>query len=272
MSKQRLTITLAKDIVTQIDQLIDGKTIRNRSHAIEHLVSKSLKPEIDTALILAGGSKDESRDTIRPLTIINDKPLIQHTLEHLHKFGVSQVVIATSRRGQAIQDMVGDGQQLGLSITYLYEDEPLGTAGAIKHAQDHLEDQPFFVWSGDVLTDINLHDLASFHRQHQTVATISVKPRASKQLYDNVFMQGDTIVDFQPAQDHQQVSIVNSGVYLFDPEIFELLSSDYPQMLEQDVFPQLIKQQNCVAFVFQGMWFDIESDQNYQQALTKEAS
>lgn len=265
--KQRLTITLADDVLNRVDQLIDGKKIRNRSHAIEHLVTKSLQPQVETAVILAGGAKDEGRETIRPLTLINDKPLIQHTFEHFLKFGIKKVIIATNQRGKAIQEMFGDGQQLGLEITYSYEETPLGTAGALKKAAINLEGQPFLVWAGDILTDINLLDLSSFHRNQEAAVTIAVKPRQTHQSYDNVFMQGHTIVDFKPSLENQQVSLVNAGVYIFDPAALEMIPDTTPSMLESDVFPKLTKLHSCVAFVFQGFWFDIESDQNYQQVL-----
>jgi NDP-sugar pyrophosphorylase family protein len=266
MSKNRLTITLSAQLLTQIDQLVDGQVIRNRSHAIEHLISQGLQPTVNQAVILAGGATEDSKEPLRELIVINDKPLILHTLEHLQKFGVTHVIIATNQRGRAIQELVGDGQQLGLSIEYHFEKTPLGTAGAIKAVANRLAPRPFIVWAGDIFTDINLHDLAAFHTEHQARCTIAVKPRPTKKTYDNVFMQGHTIVAFEPAHDFQEVSLVNAGVYLCEPSILKLIPTT-PSMLEKDLFPQLTKTNKCVAFVFQGVWFDVISDENYQKTL-----
>jgi NDP-sugar pyrophosphorylase family protein len=263
MPKNRLTITLAPDILEKVDQLIDKKTIRNRSHAIEYLVTNSLRPVITTAVILAGKN---TPDSIRPLTEIQGKPLIAHTIAHLKQYGVEQIIVATDQVGQQIESAIGDGSSFDLSIKYVYEDQPLGTAGAIKHLADYLDHQPFFVWSGDVLTDINLDDLTEFHTKHQAVVTFAVKPRATHQSYDNVFLQGPRVVDFKPSTSEQQVSIVNTGVYVFDPEILASIGPNH-SMLERDVFPGLTKAGKCVAFLFQGMWFDITSDTNYKKLL-----
>lgn len=262
--KTRLTITLPESTLKLVDKIIDRKEIRNRSHAIEHLISLSLKPTISTAVILAGGMHDETRDIMRPLTVINGKALILHTVELLAKHGVRSVVIASNSRGAAIQEVVGDGSALGLKIKYHLEDKPLGTAGALAAVKNMIpQDEPFLVVSGDILTDINLSDMASFHIKSGAKATIAVKPRQTKKTYDNVFIQGQTVVDFLPSQPKQEIGIVNASVYLFEPSIFELIPRNKPAMLEKDVLPQLAAAREVVAFVFQGMWFDIEADPTY---------
>lgn len=263
MSKTRLTITLSEDILEKVDRLIDKKTIRNRSHAIEYLVTNSLQPAITKAVILAGKNTD---DSIRPLTEIQGKPLIIHTIEHLKKYQVTEVIIATDLYGKEIEKTVGDGSKFDLKIQYVFEKKPLGTAGAIKNVAKYLDHQPFFVWSGDVLTDINLSDLTEFHTKHQALVTFAVKPRATHQSYDNVFLQGPHVVDFKPSEKDQQVSIVNTSIYVFDPEIIKVIPEGQ-SMLERDVFPKLTKTGKCVAFLFQGMWFDITSDTNYKKIL-----
>ncbi|MCD8484516.1 NTP transferase domain-containing protein [Candidatus Woesebacteria bacterium] len=264
--KTRLTITLSQSTLDAIDRLIDKKRIRSRSHAIEHLLQKSLQPRLSTALILAGGEKHADQPS-RPLTLLNDKPLIVHTIEHLQKFGVTKIVIATNESGKDIQTLLGEGKSLGVEIKYVFEASPAGTAGAILSAQKYLSDGPFFVIAGDVLTTIDLEAMAEFHTQQGGLLTMAVKPRSTLSTYDNVFIEGHTVVDFQRSTPEQTVSIVNAGVYLFEPEVLEWIPKKSPAMLESDVFPQLAKSQKLLAFPFQGIWFDITSDQNYQAAL-----
>lgn len=268
MSKTRLTITLSDDILKKVDQLIDKKTIRNRSHAIEHLVTKSLEPSISTAVILAGRN---TATTIRPLTEIQGQPLILHTINLLKSYGVTNIILTTDKHGEAIEKLLGDGRNYDVSIKYSYESEPLGTAGAIKNVERWVGKQSFYVWSGDVLTDINLTDLSAFHHKHQAVVTFAVKPRPTKTSYDNVFLQGPNVVDFQPSTKEQEVSVVNTGLYVFSPEVFQYITKT-PSMLEKDVFPTLTKAGKCVAFMFQGMWFDITSDTNYKKLLNSTKS
>lgn len=264
--KTRLTITLSESTLQKIDRLIDKKRIRSRSHAIEHLLQKSLEPTVSTALILAGGEKYKKKPS-RPLTVLNGKPLIVHTIEHLRKYGVKRIVIATSKQGKDIQDFLGDGKDFGVEIEYFFEQEPAGTAGAIRNARSLLSRAPFYVIAGDVLTTIDLDAMAEFHTQHSGWITMAVKPRVTLSTYDNVYIQGHTVVDFQQSTPEQTVSIVNAGVYLFEPEALEYIPKKKLAMLETDVFPEFAKSQKLLAFPFQGIWFDITSDTNYEQAL-----
>lgn len=273
MSKKRLTITLSASTLDKIDRLVDNKQIRSRSHAIESLLQKSLSPQIKTAVILAG--LENKQDEPRPLTKLNDRPLIFFTLELLAKHGIEQVLILTNDPDQQIEQTLNSKQyqpilnDLNLNINFIYEDQPLGTAGAIKHAQPQIGTNSFFCLHGDILTNIDLTLMAEFHQDHNSLATIALKPRMSQDYYDNVFLQGNKVVDFKPKKQGQTVSIVNTGVYLFEPNIFKFIPSDKPSTLEKDVFPNLASGQSVHGFTFQGIWFDITSDENYQQALTQ---
>lgn len=267
--KTRLTITLSESTLRQLDQLIDSTNIRNRSHAIEHILEQHLRPQVRTALILAGGPTLNT-EPLRPLTILDGKPLIIHTIDHLKRFGVDTIIITTTKAGRDIQTLLGTGREFGVTIEYFFEEKPLGTAGAIKNAKSKLpKKDPFYVLAGDILTTIDLADFSEFHNQNKSLVTMAVKPRVSKSSYDNVYIQGHTVVDFQKSQPNQEVSIVNTGVYIFEPAVLNYIPDGVPAMLESDVFPQLAKQHKLVAFTFQGIWFDITSDQNYHDALKK---
>ncbi|PIR58701.1 MAG: hypothetical protein COU69_04285 [Candidatus Pacebacteria bacterium CG10_big_fil_rev_8_21_14_0_10_56_10] len=279
--KTRLTISLSNTTLRKVDQAIDGQQLRNRSHAIESLLERSLKPQISTAVILAGGPAtapigDRGRSTgpspastPKPLTVLDDKPLIIYTLEHLKRHQVTKVIIATGATGHQLQDAVGGGERLGLSIEYEYEAEPLGTAGALRSLKKRLTDQPFFVLAGDVLTTIDLTELAEFHFQYRGLVTMAVKPRVTQASYDNVYIQGNRVIDFQASTADQSVGIINAGVYVFEPAALELIPDKTPAMLEKDFFPQVSKQHRLLGYPFQGIWFDIGSESNYRQALAR---
>lgn len=267
--KTRLTITLPESTLKRVDVLIDKKNIRNRSHAIEHLIEQSLAPSISTAVILAGGTKNET--TLKPLTVLNTKPLIFYTLDLLKKHGVKNIIIATNDQGRQLQKLLGDGSAYELSIRYSFEEKAYGTAGAIKNLAPLLpKNQAFYVLAGDILTTIDLSELAQFHTDNQGLVTMAVKPRQTQKSYDNVFVQGHTVVAFESSQEDQVVSIVNAGIYVFEPEVLSSIpQSSNPVMLETEIFPKLSESGKMLAFPFQGVWFDISSDDNYQQALAK---
>jgi NDP-sugar pyrophosphorylase family protein len=109
--------------------------------------------------------------------------------------------------------------------------------------------------------------MAQFHTEQEALITVAVKPRTTKETYSNVFIQGNTIVDFQKSQSHQLVGIVNTGVYIFETEALKYIPNQKVAMLETDVFPKITKLGTLIAFPFQGIWFDITSDKNYQQGL-----
>ena len=264
--RTRLTITLPDATLKRVDKLIDKKKIRNRSHAIEQLIESSLSPNITTAVILAGGQKNET--TLKPLTVLNTKPLIFYTLDLCKKHGIKNIIIATNSQGKQLEKLLKNGAAYELTITYSYEEQPLGTAGALKKIATSLPaNQPFYVMAGDILTTLDLSEFAQFHIKNRALVTMAVKPRSSLKTYDNVFVQGHTVVDFKAPAEDQVVAIVNAGIYIFEPEVLNTISSKKLQMLETDIFPELAALGKINAFPFQGVWFDISSDDNYQQAL-----
>lgn len=124
---------------------------------------------------------------LRPLTDrvpkcmvpIGGKPLLEHTIEWLRGFGVTEVIINLSHLPDVIRGHLGDGERWGVRITYSLEAEPLGTAGGVKRAAWFF-DGPFFLWYGDNLSTCNLPRLYETHRAKGGRATISSRRRACR--------------------------------------------------------------------------------------------
>jgi NDP-sugar pyrophosphorylase family protein len=142
----------------------------------------------------------------------------------------------------------------------------MGTAGALKAAEEYLAHGPFLVVHGDVLTNINLPDFVNFHNNEKRMATIAVKPRNAEPKYGKVMLQGNRITDFFDEDRSEGISIINTGVYLFEPELLSLLVEGQVAKLEKDVFPRLAEMGELSAFLFQGIWFDISEPENYSRA------
>lgn len=264
-TKSRLTITLSQDLLRKVDALIDGHTVRNRSHAIESLVKNGLSSQVSTAVILAGGKHKNSE--IPGLKKINNRPLLALTLEHLKNYGISRVIMCAGINESAIKMEFGSGSKLGITIIYSQEKKQLGTAGAIKNAERYLDDEPFLVINDTTVTNLNLSDLFEFHRQEDTTATICVKPRMSEPKYGQAFLHGNKIVKFMDSSENQGISIVNVGLYILKPEILELIPRATHANLETDIFPQLASNKELSAFVFQGSWFDASFDDSFKEAI-----
>src|SRR5438309_2874446 len=146
------------------------------------------------AVVLVGGEGTRLRpltETIpKPLLPLVDRPFLHQVLDHLGAHGVHEVVLSSpyleATFGPFLQERHGDPK-----ITWITESEPLGTAGAIVNALDHVRDHTFLVLNGDVLTDLDLTALVAFHREHGAVATIALTPVEDARPYGLVETETD---------------------------------------------------------------------------------
>lgn len=266
-SKARLTITLAKDLLSQVDRTVDGKVVRNRSHAIEVLLKESLRSKVTSAVILAGG--ETTLDHPPPLRQIGQKPLLSITFNLLHRHGIQTVYILAGKHAHTLREGIGSTNNYKMILHYVYEAVPLGTAGAVQAIASELLDGPFLVIHGDVLTNINLSNFIEFHKRENTLATIAVKPREAERKYGKVLLQGNRITEFVEKEHSEGFSIVNTGVYLLHPDALNLAEGNARTFFEKDLFPKLAAIGELSAFMFQGIWFDISDEESYQSALSR---
>lgn len=258
MTKQRLTVTLSPSTLKQLDRLIDGQQLRSRSHAIDSILQQHLLPSINQAVILAGGKKMNS-SSFPPLFKYQNKPLITHLIGMLLKQALDQIFIITTKEGAQLLAPVlthFSHRQINLIV----ENSPQGTAGALRLVSQHIN-QTFFCFHADIFTNIDLNAMASFHFTNQGIATIAVKPKVSQGTFNNVSTQGSQVTNFQPTNKEVTVSLVNSGIYIFEPMLFSLISTTGHQMLEETVFPKLVSQKALYAYSFSEDWFDVALEQ-----------
>lgn len=263
--KSRLTITLPNTLLHQIDSMVDKQSIRNRSHAIEQLIRQSLSPHVTTVFILAGG---KTKEIAKPLLEeIQGEKLIYILMKKFQQYGIKQVVFCLSPDYTEVEELCGDGKALGIQLTYSYETKPLGTAGALKQAAKNLDNtSPFLVLHGDILTDIKLDEVFEFHLQEAALATMVVKPQLGRQQYGEVYIQGNHITTFSETGTDSGIKIINTGVYVLQPEVLKAIPVGKETYLESDVFPYLAKKNQLRAFFFQGLWHDISTKDQYKEA------
>lgn len=262
--KSRLTITLPKQLLKRVDFLVDKKVIRNRSHAIEHLIEQSLVPIVKRAVILSWGDKKQGEQ--HSLKMIHEKPVLSLMLEQLRSHGIEEVIICAGKSNSEIKKILNEREIQGLQIRFVAEETPLGTAGALKKAEKFLQGAPFLVLHGDTLTKLNMSEFLAFHADQKTFATIAVKPRLGEERYGQVYMQGNKITRFFAESTPQGISIINTGIYVLEPQIFSMISAHKRSTLEEDVFPILAEKKELSAFIFQGLWYDISEQKEYQKA------
>jgi NDP-sugar pyrophosphorylase family protein len=198
------------------------------------------------AMILAAGRGDR----LRPLTDrmpkcmvpIGGKPLLEHTIEWLAQCGVTDVIINLFHLPHVVMDHFQDGHRWGIRIEYSIEDHPLGTAGGVRNAAWFF-DGPFFLWYGDNLSRCDLKRLNLFHRNKGGSASIALYQRDDVSQSGIVGIDGDDrIVGFleKPRSDQVFSNLVNAGIYLLDPRIFDWIPKEGASDFALDVFPAML--------------------------------
>jgi len=190
MRKQykRITITLNKKILREVDKRVDGIDILSRSKAIEQLLKDSLEiGKVSLAFINAGGEGTRMRpftfEIPKPLIPVKGKPLLEHTLDLLRRFEIKDVIIGLGYKAKMIRDHFGNGAKFGLNISYVVEKKKLGTAGTLSLAKRYLKEGPFFLFWADVLANLDLADFMRVHHESGGAATICYF-RAESVKYD----------------------------------------------------------------------------------------
>jgi len=221
----------------------------------------------ERAVILAGGKGTRLAPYTavipKPLMPIGDMPILEVVLRQLKKAGSKRVTIATGHLSHLIQTFFGDGWRLGLSIDYLVEPKPLGTAGALAMLKDL--DEPFLVMNGDVLTDLDYRKLWAFHKKNRPAATIATYQRDVKVDFGVVVTNSRRLIsDYieKPTLPYE----VSMGIYIFTPEVLKFIplnqKFDFP-----DLVLKLLKSKRKVSsFPFSGFWLDIGRADDYAQA------
>ena len=272
MDRERLTITIRKDILKKVDQNIDGYQIRNRSHSIEYLINKALPHKVKKALILAGGHGVKLRPLTyvlpKPMIPVNNRPILDYIIELLRTHNIRDLTISTGPLASKISDHFGDGSKFGVSITYIHEDKRSGTGGALKQAKELIGDDMFVLFHGDVLAEINLHEMIEFHESNTCQMTMAITTQEETGDWGVVGLRGNKIVSFteKPHKEGYQKHI-NAGIYIINPKVIDLIPNKVFTMLEDDVIPKLVEQGNICGYVFDGHWFDVSTPKIYEQAL-----
>ena len=272
--KERITITLDKDLIGQIDKRIDGNIIKNRSQQIELLLTNSLgtySPE--KALILIGGKGTR----LRPLTYktpkcmidVHGKTLTEHLFDLLKKYGIRDVILSVGYLKEKVKEYYGDGSKFGVNITYVEEDDPLGTAGPLRLAKKYLNNS-FIVTNGDELKNFNIPRMFRLHKRKDALATLALTTVTDPSQYGVAKLSGSRILEFveKPKKEEAPSNLINAGFYIMEPEVIDMISEGF-SMLEKDVFPKLAREGRLRGFPTAGQWFDIGNFERYEIAKKK---
>ncbi len=269
--KERITITLDKKLIEQLDKRIDGNEIKNRSQEIERILEDALGFSIPSrAIILAGGKSDKSNYRLpKALVKIRGKTVLENIFDLLKKYGIRDVIICLGYLGNLVRAYFGDGSKFGVNIDYVDENpkKPLGTGGAIKLAREFVKDS-FIVSNCDELKDINIPRMFRLHKRKNALATIALTTVSDPSGYGVARLDGSRIIEFveKPKKSEAPSYLVNSGFYILEPRVVDMIPEGKFCMLEEFIFPKLAEQGKLRGFPFSGQWFDISSSENLEKA------
>lgn len=212
--------------------------------------------------ILAGGKGTR----LRPLTYtmaksminVHNKPFLEHQLELVKSFGLTDVLILGGYLGEQIQNYFSDGSSLGMSIKYFFEETPMGTGGALKNAEDML-DENFLLLNGDTLLPIDYRQLVGRFRKCDKTGLIVAYSNNDKIARSNLKVTDkDVVVAYNKGSD-EGMTHLDAGAIVIKKKVLELIAPERVCSLEKEIFINLIQAGELLAFRTDQRFYDMGS-------------
>jgi mannose-1-phosphate guanylyltransferase len=238
MIKEKIAISIDKGILDLVDLKTDGTMLRSRSQAIEYFLRKGLREEsIKTAVILLRGMQQDVA-----LKNFNGKPLVRNQIEFFSNNGIEKIYLVTQKaRKELREELVGTNVEI-------VEGDGKGNAAALKALKGKIKGN-FLAMSGDTYNNFDLTRMINKHLSLNKLATMGLMTREKASEYGTAILDGDFIIEFKEKIKTGSSHIVNAGIYIFKPEIFEMIEGN---SLEKDLFPKLAKIKELVGFFTYG--------------------
>ena len=224
------------------------------------------------AMVMAGGLGTRLRplteDLPKPMLPLGSRPLLELIVEQLREAGIRKVNVATHYKGDVISDHFKDGQDFGVDIRYVKEDQPLGTAGALSLLEE--SDEPLLVINGDILTRVDFRAMLNFHREHGADLTVAVRLYEFNVPYGVVLTDGVAVKGISEKPIVRQ--FINAGIYLLSPPVRRLVPNGQPYDIPDLIQLLLSQGGSVVSFPIREYWLDIGKADHYDQAQSDVAA
>ncbi|MEM4598798.1 MAG: sugar phosphate nucleotidyltransferase [Candidatus Diapherotrites archaeon] len=264
--RARVTISIRNDLISKVDSLVDGLSLRSRSQAVEYILSKALGEKLITALVLAGGKpNDISIDgKIKFMSRIGDRVLLEHTLNHLHGLGINRFIVYVDYKKEEIVRHFNN-LSLPYNVNFIYGEKAFGTIGPLMMAKSHLK-ETFLLAYGDTICRINLSSMYDFHKEHSSKATIALTSVDEPKNYGVAVMEGAKIKDFiEKPKKMVESYLVSAGYFIMEPAVFSYIAPT-DKSIEKDLFPRMAKQDLLYGYPFQGLYLNINKRADIEKA------
>jgi mannose-1-phosphate guanylyltransferase/phosphomannomutase len=225
------------------------------------------------AVIMAGGEGTRLRpltsNAPKPMLPLVNRPMMEHVIDLLKQHGFDEIVVTVAFMANTIRTYFGDGSEFGVRMVYATEESPLGTAGSVRNAMEHL-DERFLVISGDVLTDIDLGAIVRFHEERDALATIGLAHVENPLEFGIVITREDGSIERfleKPTWGQVFSDTINTGIFVLEPEIFDHIAADRPVDFSGEVFPALLEEgRPLYGAIAEGYWEDVGTLEAYLTA------
>ncbi len=224
---------------------------------------------MNTAVILAGGFGTRLKEVIgdipKPMASINGRPFLSFILEQLQQSAVNRVILAVGYKYERIKHHYGSDHG-GLRIDYSVESEPLGTGGALRRAIEHSGEESILALNGDTYFEVDLQDLAAFHKEKGADITLALKHMEDVSRFGTVHTNDDQRIVGFTEKGFRAGGHINGGVYVISTPFFESLKLPDAFSFEHDVLEQYYRDSLFYGKACDGYFIDIGVPEDYQQA------
>ncbi|MDP2750160.1 MAG: sugar phosphate nucleotidyltransferase [Nanoarchaeota archaeon] len=251
MRKVKIAISMDKALLDSIDARVDGSIIRSRSQAIEYFLQKGFQSQVpDTAVLLIKGAHQEFS-----LSKIKGISLIKKQIDFFYINGIKNLFIITQHT-KNMNLLLNEISSAPISVK-IFERNVNGNADALKSLSENLKQSSFVVMSGDIFNDFDLRSMIKNHAENNLLATIGLMSREKVDKYGTAVMDGDLVVDFEEKPSEARSHVVNAGIYVFKPQIFNLFDNS-TSSIEKNIIPKLAKMKQLLGYFTNGEYIHLE--------------
>ena len=226
------------------------------------------------AVILVGGEGTR----LRPITFLNPKPMLplvnkpfmENFILWLRSHKIKDIIFSTGYLPEIFKNYFGDGGNFGLKLTYIREENPLGTCGGVKNVENYLGSDDFMVFNGDILSSLDLTGMIAFHESKKADITIALTAIDNPTSYGLVPVDDEgRVKQFleKPSQEEINTNLINAGIYIIRSNMMKLAPEGRRYSIEREFFPMVLSEgYKIYGYISDSYWLDVGTPQKYLTA------